>query len=719
MTVALSIAPAPSSSLPEDYLERVYAGVLGKLIGVYLGRPIEGWTYERISREIGEVQYYLHQQLGVPLVVTDDDITGTFTFLRALEQQPDASISAREIGEGWLNSIIRGKTILWWGGRGMCTEHTAYLNLERGIEAPRSGSIEQNGEVVAEQIGAQIFIDGWAMVAPGDPALAAHLATEAGRVSHDGEAVLAACALAAMEAQAFVTSSIPALLDTALSVIPEQSVIARLICELRELHGRESDWRVARAFVETHYGYDRYPGNCHVVPNHALIIMALLYGNGDFQRSMMIVNTSGWDTDCNAGNLGCLLGIMNGLEGLEVGPDWRTPIADRLYLPTAEGGRAITDAAREALWVANLGRALHRQSPIVFKDGARFHFELPGSVQGFQVGTEPDTLGTTTLRNVPGHSELGQRTLELRCEGLAPGRSGRAMTATFSPREALAYNPVSQYEMLGSPTLYPGQVVSAWVTAEAKNTGPLQVSLVLESSDAADQPLRLLGSGARLDPGQRIQLNWRVPEVGGAPIAAIGLQVDAAFAHRTSGAVYFDALDWTGMPTLRLTRPETGTLWRQAWVNAVDIVDERWNEAFRLIQNQGRGLYSQGTREWTDYAVQATLTPALSVASGLAVRVQGMRRYYALLLVRGALRLVKSQGHEQVLAEVPLDWSFDQPYQLRLEAGGPRLRGWLNGELRLDVLDEQAPLIGGAAGLVIEEGMLTCELVEVSAVHPH
>ena len=172
------------------------------------------------------------------------------------------------------------------------------------------------------------------------------------------------------------------------------------------------------------------------------------------------------------------------------------------------------------------------------------------------------------------------------------------------------------------------------------------------------------------------------------------------------------------MPTLRPSRPENGTLWRQAWVNAVDIVDERWNEAFRLIQNQGRGLYSQGTREWTDYAVQATLTPALSVASGLAVRVQGMRRYYALMLVQGALRLVKSQGHEQVLAEVPLDWSFDQPYQLKLEADGPRLRGWLNGELRVDVLDEQSPLTGGAAGLVIEEGMLTCELVKVIHIHP-
>ncbi len=61
--------------LPQDYLERVYAGVLGKIIGVYLGRPFEGWTYEQILDRLGEIHYYVHERLGVPLVVTDDDIS--------------------------------------------------------------------------------------------------------------------------------------------------------------------------------------------------------------------------------------------------------------------------------------------------------------------------------------------------------------------------------------------------------------------------------------------------------------------------------------------------------------------------------------------------------------------------------------------------------------------------------------------------------------------
>jgi ADP-ribosylglycohydrolase len=61
---------------------------------------------------------------------------------------------------------------------------------------------------VAEQIGAQIFIDGWALVAPGDPELAADLARRAASVSHDGAAIHGAQLLAAMEAAAFVESDL-------------------------------------------------------------------------------------------------------------------------------------------------------------------------------------------------------------------------------------------------------------------------------------------------------------------------------------------------------------------------------------------------------------------------------------------------------------------------------------------------------------------------------
>src|ERR1039458_7740941 len=114
--------------IPTDYLERVYAGVLGKIIGVYLGRPFECWSHEAITKEFGEINYYVNKKRNVPLIVSDDDISGTFTFVRALEDYGfRKDLTSAQIGQTWLNYIIENKTILWWGGMGMSTEHTAFL----------------------------------------------------------------------------------------------------------------------------------------------------------------------------------------------------------------------------------------------------------------------------------------------------------------------------------------------------------------------------------------------------------------------------------------------------------------------------------------------------------------------------------------------------------------------------------------------------------------
>ena len=69
----------------DNYFQQVYAGVLGKVIGVYMGRPFEGWTKDRIEARFGAVDRFVNADLGLPLVVADDDISGTFTFIRALE----------------------------------------------------------------------------------------------------------------------------------------------------------------------------------------------------------------------------------------------------------------------------------------------------------------------------------------------------------------------------------------------------------------------------------------------------------------------------------------------------------------------------------------------------------------------------------------------------------------------------------------------------------
>ena len=301
--------------LDKIYEEKVYAGVLGKIIGVFLGRPFEGWTYERIMKELGPINYYVNDKLDFPLPVSDDDITGTFTFLRAFRDfNYNKNLTAKEIGDTWLNNLIEDKTILWWGGKGHSAEDTAYQNLKQGIKAPKSGSIEMNGKIIAEQIGAQIFIDGWALVSPGDPEKAVYYAKEAASVSHDGEGIYGAQVIAAIESMAFTENDTKKLIDQAKNFIPKDSTIYKLISDIQEWNSGNLDWEQAREKIAENYGYDKFLGNCHMVPNHALIIMSLLFGDDDFQKTMMIVNTAGWDTDCNSGNVGCILGIKNGFS---------------------------------------------------------------------------------------------------------------------------------------------------------------------------------------------------------------------------------------------------------------------------------------------------------------------------------------------------------------------------------------------------------------------
>ena len=49
--------------LNKTFEDKVYAGVLGKIIGVYLGRPFEGWYYDRIMKELGPINYYVNENI--------------------------------------------------------------------------------------------------------------------------------------------------------------------------------------------------------------------------------------------------------------------------------------------------------------------------------------------------------------------------------------------------------------------------------------------------------------------------------------------------------------------------------------------------------------------------------------------------------------------------------------------------------------------------------
>ena len=191
-----------------------------------------------------------------------------------------------------------------------------------------------------------------------------------------------------------------------------------------------------------------------------------------------------------------------------------------------------------------------------------------------------------------------------------------------------------------------------------------------------------------------------------------------------------DRLGWTGEPDVTLRQPtETSTMWSRAWVEGVDhFMDHVGSHPDRhlwMAQDRGRGLVQHGTREWRDYEVTATITPHLADVTGISVRTQGMRRYYAVLVSRdGVVQLVKVvDDSEAVLAEAKVAWHLDSEYRITISVSGRpgsvRLAASVNGT-DLDATDHSddadGRLDGGALGIVVDTGAIKVGNVGVRPV---
>ncbi|KAF2169060.1 hypothetical protein M409DRAFT_21069 [Zasmidium cellare ATCC 36951] len=711
------------SPLPSDHLERVYAGVVGNVIGVYLGRPFEGWPREAILSELGHVRYYVHEKCGARLIVVDDDISATFMVPRAAfdEHGHRSDLTSDEIGSTLLNNAVENGTTYWWGGRGLSTEHTAMLNLLGGISGEHSGSVETNGAIVAEQLGAQIFIDGWALATPAQPDVTARLATAAAKVTHGGECIYAAVAWAVMESEAFRSNDVKHLFSTALKYIPSSSAIARVYTEIPEWADIDKDWEKTRQRIEDkYYGL----GFGHILPNHAIKVLALVYGGQSFHEALYITVTSGMDTDSNGGNIGCLLGIMHGLAGIDQGgPNWRGPVSDRCFVSSADPGYAVNDMASIAYDFVNMGRKLVGEPSIVPKEGAKFHFTLPGSVQGFQQPKDP------FLANIEQAMDDGETPhLAIRLRGLCLGVESPETLTTVSLEPELSGK--QHYSIFASPTLSPGQTVKAYVKSCPKTTAAVTVQLILKRIEKYISLTTEHGPALVLQPGNRQVIEWTIPDdYDGQPIQQIGLglSVPASEGGRADGTIWLESLDWSGTPSTTLVRPSdniislptlaslTAAMWRLTWLNNVSSWIEYMPQSFFLTQRFGEGSLIYGSREWHDYSVTANeLTINMSrTGSGLAVRVRGLNRWYALLFQpKGKIALVKAADRRRdVLASKTFKWSTHTAYQVEVSVQGARLKGYVNNELLLEAQDDTYK--SGAIGMIVSEGSMSVDKIQV------
>lgn len=674
------------TTLPADYRDRVYAGWLGKCIGVRLGAPVENWTAAEIAANLGEVTDFLPLPPG-KVFKPDDDTAVPMVLIRALEAH-GSGVTSAQIGETLLNLIADGRGTFWWGGYGVSTEHTAYANLAGGIPAPHSGSIALNGATLAEQIGGQIFSDIWGLVAPGRPMLAADLAERAARVSHDGEAVFGARFIAGLTSRAFDVSEPAALIEAGLALIPTDSAYARVVRAVRDHHGRApDDWHSAYKLLARDFGYDKYGGVVHVIPNAGVIALALLYSGGDFDRGVRIATNAGWDTDCNAGNVGAILGVAVGLPGIDA--HWRAAMNDELVAASLSGARNLWDLPACADLFAGLGAHLADQAPAPALP--RYAFDYPGATHGFRA--EARLAEVVGLHQIALPAPTGRGALRVAVRDLKKKGDVRVSVRTlYRPAELSA----NYYGASFSPKLYPGQTVTACVSVPATAPTGLRAALFVRDGHTR---IEHQGPGVALEPGTWHTLLYALPRLENALLTDVGLILRNT-GESWSGHLLLDSLDWSGQPDFASDfsreRPEFGAI--SGWT----FLRGFWRLEDGAYHGSGPSVCETYTGDdlWGDLTLTVDLVPLAGEHHTLNVRVQGARRSYAIGLAPGGrLVLSKNTGGYRSVAEAALNWQLGQRYRLAVDAIGSTLVVRVDDSERLRWTDTAEPYRHGQIGL--------------------
>lgn len=697
-----------------EYIEKIYAGWLAKIIGIRYGAPIEGWTYEKIKNIYGELDHY---PVDYHEFAADDDSNGPLFFLKALEDGRNGfDVKAQDVAEALLNYAPFEHGFFWWGGYGISTEHTAYLNLRNGIPAPLSGSIEQNGYATAEQIGGQIFIDTWGLVSPGNPDQAARFAKEAASVTHGGNGIYGGIFVAVCISYAFEETDIRKIIEKGLSYIPADCEYAQIVRKVMEFYdAHPENWRECFQYIFENYGYDKYPGMCHIIPNIAVMILSLLYGEGDFSRTLSICNMCGWDTDCNVGNVATIMGVRGGLEAIDY-DKWRKPINDFLACSSVVGSLNIMDIPFGALYIAKLAWAVAGEkmpepwASIAEERIDSCHFEFPGSTHAIRVrvdGLDANARGEreTMICNTDETAASGTRSLKFVAKPVEPGENIYVYKKTYYQPKDFSD---SRYDPSFSPLIYPGQTLhgSAYIPEYGEDA---LVSLYVKE----------LRSG-KIYESEKLQLKkgeWKTMEYA-IPALEGALLEEAGVCFHVEGK-HMDVFDFVGMIddlyaegtpdyTVDLAKEE-----QEIWTGIHREISQ-FTKLKGLMYLEDGNLHLScsdfaeaytGRHDWKNYRADFTLTPLTGEHHMVNIRVQGAIRSYAGgFLPDGKAAILKNDNGYQILEQVDFAWEAGKEYVISLTAEENVITMEINGNCMLKAVDGERPYLQGAVGVSMQKG---------------
>lgn len=303
----------PEKPLPEKeaLLDKIHGAWLGRICGCLLGKPVEGWRTDRLHPFLkatgnwpmhryilgADFQGEVKEKFGafedrcwgdrVDGMPADDD-TNYMVMAQALLKRCGRAFTPADVARTWID--LQPKRAYF------TAERVAYCNVIKGFQPPNT-ALFQNP--YREWIGAQIRGDYYGYINPGDPAAAAEMAWRDASISHTKNGIYGEMFAAAMIAYAAVEQDIPAIIEAGLAQIPASS---RLYAAVR---GAMDAWRSGasgpEAFAAVHQHYDEHCGHdwCHTISNAVIVTNALLYGQGDYGRSICKAVETGFDTDCN------------------------------------------------------------------------------------------------------------------------------------------------------------------------------------------------------------------------------------------------------------------------------------------------------------------------------------------------------------------------------------------------------------------------------------
>ena len=298
-----------------EYRNKVLGCWTGKNIGGTLGAPFEG------KREILDITFYIQDLKGNP--APNDDLDLQLVWLYAAEKHGVYNLTERLLAEYWMQDVI-------------CPANeyaVCRANIRNGLYPPLSGSC--NNDKWKNSNGAWIRSEIWACLFPGEPDVAAQFAYMDACVDHCGDGIYAEMFTASMESAAFIVNDLRSLINIGLSKIPAGCRIARSVNLACELYDKKTGFKEARnAMVKDSedLGWFQAPANI------GFMVLGLLYGEGDFGKSICYAVNCGDDTDCTGATAGAILGIMRGKSGLP--ENWVEPIGDNILTVAIDPGDA-------------------------------------------------------------------------------------------------------------------------------------------------------------------------------------------------------------------------------------------------------------------------------------------------------------------------------------------------------------------------------------------